>query len=332
MGKNYPGCRDVVRKAFELRDVPVEATGIMLASLAESSIKQYDSCFKKWWRFCQNNDVNPYNGTIAEVLKFLTKEFQGNKTSYGTLNSCRSAIALLRGSEVGEDTRVRRFFKGIEKLRPSMPKYDSTWDPKIVLDHVNSWGANEDIPLDKLSFKMVTLLALTTGQRMQTFELINIRNIHRVGDVIEIKIPDRVKTSRLNNPQPTLIVPTYRENLNLCVASTLETYIEKTKDLRGLETKLFISFKKPFKSVSSQTLSRWIKNTLSNSGIDTNVFSAYSTRHASTSAAKRSGVSIDAIRKAAGWSDKSGTFAKFYNRNIVSSKDIFAKAILNYTS
>lgn len=98
-------------------------------------------------------DNVPYEGTIAEVLKFLTEEFQDNKASYGMLNSCRSVIALLRGPEVGVDARVKRFFKGIEKLRPSMPKYDSTWEPKIVLDHVSRWGANKDMPLDKLSFK-----------------------------------------------------------------------------------------------------------------------------------------------------------------------------------
>lgn len=265
------------------------------------------------------------------MLKFLTDEFQGNKTSYGTLNSCRSAIALLRGPEVGEDARIKRFFKGIEKLRPNRPKYDSTWDPKVVLDHVSQWGVNEDISLKKLSFKLVTLLALITGQRMQMLGLINIENMSRTKEGIEIRIPDRIKTSRINKSQLTLIIPSYRENSKLCVVSALDAYLERTKDLRDIETKLFISFKKPFKAVSSQTLSRWIKNTLRDSGIDVNVFSAYSTRHAATSAAKRSGVNIDVIKKAAGWSAKSGTFAKFYNREIVASKDIFAKSILNIT-
>ena len=329
MEEDYAGCRNTLRKAFELRDVPIEAIDIMISSLTESSIKQYNSCLKKWWQYCKNNNVNPYKGTITEILKFLTEEFQGNKASYGTLNSCRSAIALLQGPEVGEDARVKRFFRGIEKLRPSRPKYDTTWDLKTVLDYVSHWVTNEDITLKKLSFKLVTLLALITGQRMQTLGLINIKNMRRTKDGFEIEIPDRVKTSRINKPQPTLIVPNYRKNLKLCVASALETYLKRTKILRGVETKLFISFKKPFKAVSSQTLSRWIKNTLKDSGIDMDTFSAYSTRHASTSAARRSGVDINVIKKAAGWSDKSGTFDKFYNRKIVQSKDSFAKSILN---
>lgn len=95
---------------------------------------------------------------------------------------------------------------------------------------------------------------------------------------------------------------------------------------------LFISIKKPHKEVSSQTLSRWIKKTLSDSGIDTTTFDAYSTRHASTSSAKRNGISIDVIKKAAGWTESSKTFALFYNRSLVKDKTLFAKSVLSGAS
>lgn len=65
------------------------------------------------------------------------------------------------------------------------------------------------------------------------------------------------------------------------------------------------------------------------SGVDTNTFDAYSTRHASTSSAKISGVNIDAIRKAAGWTERSSTFARFYDRRMITSEGIFAKAVLD---
>lgn len=64
------------------------------------------------------------------------------------------------------------------------------------------------------------------------------------------------------------------------------------------------------------------------SGIDINTFSAYSTRHAATFAAKRQGVSIDLIRKTAGWSKESETFARFYNRCVISENTQFAEAVL----
>lgn len=64
------------------------------------------------------------------------------------------------------------------------------------------------------------------------------------------------------------------------------------------------------------------------SGIDINVFSAYSMRHAATSAAKRQGVNIDLIRQTAGWSKDSETFARFYDREVISEDVQFAEAIL----
>lgn len=109
----------------------------------------------------------------------------------------------------------------------------------------------------------------------------------------------------------------------------MTSYLKRTKILRNEENKLFVAIKKPHKAVGSQTLSRWIKSVLSVSGLDTSKFGAYSTRHASTSAAKRSGVSIDLILKSAGWTNKSQTFARFYNRPVISDNKSYALAILN---
>lgn len=308
--------------------MPEEAFTIMLSSLSDRSLKQYDSCLKKWWAFCRRRSTDPYKGDTSEVIRFLTAEFEKG-ASHGTLNSCRSAIALLQGPELGDNAQIRRLFKGIAKLRPGKPKYESTWDPSLVLNHVSQWGSNDAISLEKLTFKLVTLLALVTAQRMQTLATIDIRNVERSTRFIEIKIPARLKTSKMNKLQPILNVPFYMENRHVCVASTLEEYLKRTKDLRGSETRLFIALKKPHKGVSSQSLSRWIKKTLEKSGVDTSLFDAYSTRHASTSTAKRSGVNVDAIKKAAGWTEKSGTFARFYDRTIIGEKGMFAKAILD---
>jgi len=56
-------------------------------------------------------------------------------------------------------------------------------------------------------------------------------------------------------------------------------------------------------------------------------FSGYSTRHASTSAAFRAGVDLEEIRRTAGWTEKSTTFNKFYNRPLV-KKTTFADRML----
>lgn len=178
-----------------------------------------------------------------------------------------------------------------------------------------------------MSYKLIVLLALTTSQRVQTLSKILIQNIIISDETIQIKIPGRIKTSGVNKTQPCLKLPFFQEEPKVCVASTLSEYIKRTEAIRGDVEELFITFKKPNKAASTSTLSRWIKCILTESGIDTSFFKAHSTRHASSSAAKRQGVSVDIIFQTAGWTKKSLAFTKFYDRPLL-NENTFAKAVI----
>lgn len=259
----------------------------------------------------------------------MTYQFE-NGASYGTLNSYRSAIAQISDPNMASDFRLRRFFKGVFGMRPPLARYEHTWDPDIVLSYVRLLQ-NKDISLEILTQKLAILLALVTGQRIQTLGLIDVRNIFIHTEKIEIKITNRVKTSAVNRPQPLLVLPFYKKDPHICVGSTLLEYLKRTKDLRGDGTFLFITFKKPHRKASPQTISRWIGIMLKKSGLDTSQFKPQSTRHASTSKVARAGVSFDTIRLAAGWSEKSKTFANFYNRPVFDNTR-FAKTVLSLDS
>ena len=107
---------------------------------------------------------------------------------------------------------------------------------------------------------------------------------------LEINIPDIIKTSAPGSYQPSLCLPFFLENKDLCVAITVMLYLEKTELLRGKCDQLFITIKRPYREVSTQTISRWTKRCLRNSGIDTSIFKAHSSRHAATSAASERGL------------------------------------------
>lgn len=203
---------------------------------------------------------------MPNVLEFLTCQFN-NGASYGTLNTHRSALAKLTGPELASDFRIKRFFKGIFGKRPPKPRYENTWDPSIVLDYIRNL-LNNSIPLETLTKKLVVLMALATGHRIQTLSLINIEYIVvKPNDKVEIRIVDRIKSTKLNKPHPYLILPFFKDDPEICVASVLLQYLEKTKDLRGSYQSLFITYKKPHHKASSQTISRWIKNILKESGL-----------------------------------------------------------------
>lgn len=326
----YPGGRNLVRQALLLGQIPESAFEICMASVTSSTFKQYDSGLKLWWKYCVTNNINVFAASIPEVLGFLTYYFNKN-VSFGTLNSYRSAIAQILGPELAQDFRIKRFFRGVSHLRPCKPKYTNTWDPLIVLNYVRELK-NTDISLEYLTYKLSILVALATGQRVQTLSLIEVDNILRSDAGIEIKITQRIKTSGRNRLQPTLVLPFFKEDSEVCVASTLLLYMRKTESLRTANNKkcnnLFITFKKPFHNATSQTISRWIKKIMQESGVDISHFKPHSTRHVATSAAFRKGVSFETIRLAAGWTASSKVFANFYNRPL-QTLNSFAQAVLS---
>lgn len=162
---------------------------------------------------------------------------------------------------------------------------------------------------------------------MQTLSLIKLNNLTISSVGVRIVISDLIKTSAPGREQPILILPYFQENKSICPATALEDYLFVTKDLRPTGSQnILITVKKPHRAASAQSISRWIKQMLTECGVDTSTFSAYSTRHASTSAARSAGVSLDIIRRAAGWTKTSETFARFYNRPINDDSE-FARSI-----
>ncbi|VEN38061.1 unnamed protein product [Callosobruchus maculatus] len=313
MAENYPGGRHLISEALKRGGVPEDCLEVSLASITEATIKQYNGGLKQWWLFRKARGLDIYSAPVPEVLEFFATYFKKGASST-VLNSYRAALSQILGPNLTSDFRISRFFKGIHSLRPSLPKYTHTWDPSVVLTYIR--GMPDKLSLEDLSYKLAMLLALATGQRVQTLASIELDNIIKLDKGVEIQITKRLKTSGKGRTQPILHLPFYDKDVRVCPARTLLKYLDETKDIRNSVTSLFITFKKPFHAASTQTIARWLKLTLSKSGIVTSYFTAHSTRHASTSAAARGGVSYEAIRLAAGWSQKSDAFARFYHRPI----------------
>lgn len=303
----------------------------MISSLSNSTIKQYNCAYKKWWHFCTQNGIDCYEVNIPLILQFFTLQYKSG-AGYSTLNTLRSAIALILGKTFSEDDRVTRFLKGVFKTKPSWPKYQVTWDPNVVLDFLANLPPNEHLSIEVLTRKLVALIALSTAQRVQTLSLIRLSNVKINASNVEIVVDDLIKTSAPGRTMPRLIIPFFPHKVQICPAKTLCAYVEATSNFRCLPhtERLILTTKKPVHNASASTIARWIKRVLTDSGIDTTIFSAHSTRHATTSAASRRGISIDIIKKSAGWSDDSLVFAKFYNRPLIEQADsAFADAIYN---
>ena len=167
---------------------------------------------------------------------------------------------------------------------------------------------------------------LVTGQRVQTLKALNLDNMHISKNQVSFMITEKLKHFRPGNNSMTVVLSKYRQDPRICVLNYLYQYLKRTEQKRS-SSQLFVSLQKPHDKVTTDTISRWIKYTLSKSGVDTNVYHAHSVRSASSSAAVRSGVSLDEIMNKCGWSN-SQTFARWYNKPIINVNS-FATGVLN---
>lgn len=254
MEEHYPGSRNLIRQALVFRGVPRSSIDICLASISEANIRQYNSGLKYWWSYCKTNNKNIFAASVPSILNFLTLHYRRG-SSYSTLNSYRSAIAQIINKDIANEYRIKRFFKGASNLRPSKPRYSTIWDPTIVLDYLKSLP--DMLSQEELTYKLAALLALATGQRVQTLANIEICNIVYSNENIVIKIPKRIKTSGLNKIQPSLTLPFFNIDPRICVARCLQQYLDKTKVLRDAQCNhLFMTLKKPYKNARTNSISR----------------------------------------------------------------------------
>ncbi|GFO23697.1 tyrosine recombinase xerc [Plakobranchus ocellatus] len=182
-------------------------------------------------------------------------------------------------------------------------------------------GTNAELSVRMLTLKLAMLIALTTGQRVQTIASISVNSVFFNDKGVTIKLDSLLKTTSPHNKNVKLDLPSYPEE-NVCVVHCMREYLRRT-DKNRQSTNLFVSFISPYKAVTSMTISRWlklVKLVLSKAGIDTIVFSAHSTRAAAASSAAVK-LDIANVMASVGWKS-SQTFHKFYYKPRVIMQDL----------
>ena len=294
-----------------------------------STKKLYTTYLNKWSVFCLERDIQILSPTLPQVCKFL-RLLAEQGLGYATVNTARSALSavlpLIDGLTVGNHPIVCRLLKGIYERNPPKPRYEEFWDVNAVFKLFISWGKNSTLSLKYLTMKLAVLLLLVTSQRGQTIVNLCIDNM-TVSHEIIFRMKTLLKHNRVGDPLDSITLRPYPSCKELCVVRVLKMYLKKTQYVRSYSL-LLLSFARPHKPISRDTLSRWTLHILSLAGLDTNKYKSHSTRGASTSAAKRLGVPINIIMRQASWRSVS-SFAKYYNKRLEGETAQMQEVMLN---
>lgn len=221
-----------------------------------------------------------------------------------------------------------RFIKGVFELKPALPKYNEVWEVSTVLDYLKTYKSANQLNLKELSQKLTMLLYLLTAQRCQTIHLIDVNYIQAMQGKFRITIQQKLKQTKPGRHIEPIELVEFTEDKKLCIVEHLQEYLSKTRNLRGGHTQLLLSYIKPYRPVTKDTISRWVKSVLQQAGIDVSKYTAHSSRAATASHTKQKGLSLSLqeIMKSAGWTSTS-TFEKFYHKPTEASQN-FGQIVL----
>ena len=226
------------------------------------------------------------------------------------------------GGTFGNLSIVRQFMRGIYNVNPPKPRYSGVWDPQIVLDFLVKWSPARKISIKKLTLKTVMLILLVTGQRGQIIKALNTDAMEVSSSRFVFYISNKdLKQGRPGYRPEPIKLRAFPGDKRLCVHRYLVVYLERTLENRGKEKSVFLTFSKPYRAATRDTVSRWVKTVLKLAGIDITKYGPGSTRAAAVSKAEQQGAPVDDILKAGGWTRQS-TFQKFYKKTVVKEQGI----------
>ena len=305
-----------IRRHFETAGLSTTAINLLTKSVKTSTTKAYNCSWSQWSSWCEKRESHPVLAPVSEVLTFLAEQFAEGK-QYRTINVLRSAISSAHvhvdSKPIGQHPLVVRLMRGVSICRPPQPRYQHTWNVAMVTEYLSRLGGNDNLSEKQLAQKLCMLMALTCPERSSILASLNIKYLKYFPEGVKFQHTIFRKRSH-NGKLGESVFPKFADTL-LCPVACLSTYLDRTKKWRKdktdiMQQNLFLSFKKPHKPVTSATLSRWLKEVIRQSGIK-DIFGGHSVRSASTSTAKKAGLSIDIILDMADWTSPS-TFNLFY--------------------
>ena len=296
--------------------------------------------FEKW---CRENSVDFSTPSVKQISDFFMYLYQDLNRRPSTIDGYRTAIVDTLGptaQHIVHNADLHRLLSIFHRDRAKSSRNLPKWNLSVVLNELTKapFEPMKDSDLKHLTLKTAFLLALASGKRRSEIHAWVANKVANLGQWEKVALfpsSDFIAKNQLARegsqsvspvtiPAVTTIVDRqFKEDRTLCPVRALRFYLDRTKDLRGSRSLLFISFKKGHTSdIRPATLSSWLKQTIllcykqaDQQALDLVQVKAHDIRAFAASKAFYGGVSVDQIMQACHWKAHN-TFTNFYLKDL----------------
>ena len=294
--------------------------------------------FEKW---CRENSVDFSTPSVKQISDFFMYLYQDLNRHPSTIDGYRTAIVDTLGptaQHIAHNADLHRLLSSFHRDRPKSSKNLPKWNLSVLNELTKApFEPMKDTDLKHLTLKTAFLLALASGKRRSEIHAWVANRVSNLGQWEKVALfpSDFIAKNQLVRegsqsvspvtiPALTTIVDRqFKEDRTLCPVRALRYYLDRTKDLRGSWSLLFISFKKGHTSdIRPATLSSWLKQTIllcykqaDQQALDLVQVKVHDIRAFAASKAFYGGVAVDQIMQACHWKAHN-TFTNFYLKDL----------------
>ena len=200
---------------------------------------------------------------MKHISDFFMYLYQDLNRRPSTIDDCRTAIVDTLGPaglHIHQSSDLHRLLSSFYRDRPKSSRNLPKWNLSVVLNELTKapFEPMKDTDLKHFTLKSAFLLALASGKRRSEIHAWVANKVSNLGQCEKVSLfpSDFIAKNQLARegsqsvspvtiPALTTIVDRqFKEDRTLCPVRALRYYLDRTKDLRGSRSVLFISFKK----------------------------------------------------------------------------------------
>ena len=295
--------------------------------------------FEKW---CRENSVDFSTSSVKQISDFFMYLYQDLNRRPSIIDGYRTAIVDTlgpTGQHIAHNADLHRLLSSFHRDRPKSSRNLPKWNLSVLNELTKApFEPMKDTDLKHLTLKTAFLLALASAKRRCEIHARVANKVSNLGQWEKVALfpsSDFIAKNQLARegshsvspvtiPALTTIVDRqFKKDRTVCPVRALRYYLDRTKDLRGSRSLLFISFKKGHTSdIRPTTLSSWLKQTIllcykqaDQQALDLVQVKAHDIRAFAASKAFYGGLSVDQIMQACHWKAHN-TFSNFYLKDL----------------